>query len=527
MQPAVSLEEKSYATGAAESPAHSALWIETDCEPDDLLALWLLRQRGFAFDTVVVGESTDPGSKARQLRAGLHVSASTPVIIGLASDKVHPTDPALESAGAVSESEQRPDEHLQAATEQDLSQYVGRLLRYLSDVEEPVLVLLKPPRELMYIVSDPDRHGQLLTLLRQRALVYLYGSFNLRTLKCVDTQLLHALLQSFSTVYLFETFHCVGTRNSINRETMPELYKRWTDLQRCDDKPMRHLASWMRVWNAHIVAEQRPWMDSSETARKIVTNVEAHAEFQFVAADMVVALCVGERHLLDVYAPETGLSWNTSGYSVLCAESETRVRLVQQLRWDDLENRMCICLDGVIRSLTLQCQVCELRYPTLCIDQAQGCDAWIEEYKLDDYDRAWHYDQEAAYIALGMELSEEQKVEQQGKLAHYRQLQADKRQQYSNARVYSVHASYGSCFDSFGKSVAFLKSEEALQAWTGSTSACSPVCDRCILHAFKQQWLLCGGDFTHLPPDLYVAFEGAVPMSEDDVEHYEQKLSRL
>jgi hypothetical protein len=313
----------------------SILWVETDNEPDDLLGLRMLHRRGFSFHTIVVGETPDPVAKGDQLRHGNYAFIRDyTILIGAPSDKVHPRDPVTMRR------------HTNSQDYRSLDQYVTDLAAYLSAYERPVMVIMKPPRELLKAMQDPEANKVLFDLLKSKAVVYLYGSFNLRTLR-VDNPTLHALLGLFHEVYLFESFHAVGESNSINGTTMPRLKRHWEQKMAQADLPLTFLNLWMYEWNNDLYRKQLPHASTSPLSAKIVDNISKHMDFQFVAADMVLCLYVeAPEGVLSQATTRTGIDWTDRGFStkVELQGATTPVQLFEKLKFEDIERELMMYL---------------------------------------------------------------------------------------------------------------------------------------------------------------------------------------
>ena len=388
----------------------TSIWLEIDNETDDILALLLLQLLNFKFDHIVVGES-DPLLKAKQLVEGGYLFNSiSPIIIGLPSEKQHPIDPVLLEKSKNEEKEINSNHYPAFKNKQE---YRKCLLNYLISTPRPILVVLKPPRELFELIQDAanssfnsfnssnfeqkDEKQEeaicILHLLKTRAILYFYGSFNLRVLKPEHHQF-HQFMKSFHQVYLFESFHALGLSNSINQHTMPHFFKTWNILRKITEevKGLKNLKEdkkdnqkenkkektkhinvlyphfliafsnldlWMKTWNEYILNQKSFWLDSSAKAVKLVKDLEENKNFQMVTADMILALFVEtDPKKLEQFAPLVNIDWDEKGMSRIVDKSELKlesstsssnlissVHLFQKLNWEELQYQLCSVLN--------------------------------------------------------------------------------------------------------------------------------------------------------------------------------------
>lgn len=192
------------------------LWLETDVEPDDQLAYLIYLLHGYCFSHIVVGES-NPLLKAKKMYLLLKTLGfnpnNTPIIMGKGSDRNYDTE-GSEFGNLM---EEVKDEFTQ--------DYSGKLKEFLDNEENPTMVMLKPPREAF---EEFVKNNQVFN----KATVYIYGGFNLRSLyldrdqnkmnnKIVEV---NNFLKSFKKVILFETFHAFGKNNGINSKDSPLVF---------------------------------------------------------------------------------------------------------------------------------------------------------------------------------------------------------------------------------------------------------------------------------------------------------------
>jgi hypothetical protein len=272
--------------------------IATDCEPDDELALGVLRARGFTnVSGVVVGEGC-VGSKMR--RATQYVSQlnwnKAIVLPGLPSEKLFPGETA---ASATSHPESA---HTATATATDASAAFSVddfLATMEAAADEPTLVCLKPPREILAALREqPERARAAFA----RTTLAAYGSFNFRTLGYSATvPLIASETTPFKRVYYLES-HGNGVPN-LNPSTAPALptwlTRQWPDFA-------AGLRATCAAWDADILrdcdescaeeeAKERAAGLAEHTDRwkrnnKCRLAVQANQGQQFVPADPVLAL---------------------------------------------------------------------------------------------------------------------------------------------------------------------------------------------------------------------------------------------
>lgn len=314
------------------------IWLETDLEPDDVLATWILIRRGFLPSTIVVGEGRCATKAERMERyvGMLREEKLVPndhkisIIQGQSSDKLFADDgkefTPVAGGGAGDGSE-------------DPRQYVKELTAYLASTDRPLLVALKPPRELALC----------LTLAKtdvSKCDLWLYGSFNLRCLlnsqKDADTKF--GWIHKFQSTMLYESFHATGERNSIHDKVMPNLFARLRSLAKTSVY-MATLFKLIGLWNRHILKEcmedctrhaKSGAQDRLARSTKIVDSVKPFIDSQMVLADMALVAVAGES---STWKP-VDVTWNAQGYSVLESNDKSPIHVCRNLDWDALEKAL-------------------------------------------------------------------------------------------------------------------------------------------------------------------------------------------
>ena len=218
------------------------IWVETDLEPDDYLAINILKRKGYLLHTIVVGEG-DVNKKLN--RAFYYYGDTCNLIKGVASDKLFPedqfmcpevvrdldSDVGLEFVGKNWQS---------VELKQYGKDYYSSLKRYCSKYGY-IIVILKPPRELFGLfLENPDEIKELL----KEITCYMYGSFNLRSLNAEPAKL-QEFLQSFGELYIYESYHASGSENTLN----PENYSNFDEMVKCLD-PDGKFTELMKAWDA-------------------------------------------------------------------------------------------------------------------------------------------------------------------------------------------------------------------------------------------------------------------------------------
>ena len=238
-------------------------FVETDCEPDDVLALYFLTLFG-TIHTVVFGESQEPHEIAD---SGIQFLKKLGVVnfieqVGLPSGK-HFAYRGLEHPGT------RNDELYEAYKPED---YVTRFKQFVIDAEEggytPVYVGLKPPRELVANVG-----GLYPYLTKVTAIVY--GGFNFRTIIKGGTDASHLIyiFSCFKKYVIYESFLGTGSNNSVNPVANPSLF----DLLSRDTPFFNSFRLLEQNWNRHMTEDDcyptcRSLLSDPTTVDKVISD---------------------------------------------------------------------------------------------------------------------------------------------------------------------------------------------------------------------------------------------------------------
>jgi hypothetical protein len=290
------------------------LWVETDLEPDDILAIDVLRKKREVY-AYVCGE----GNVDKKMNRLSHYYGQTPAqlfIKGKGSDKDFPEP--YDSTDV-----SKPNANLKTANE-----YMSELTTF-SNAKGSTMVIIKPPREIYeQFLLNPTETKKLLSNMD----CYMYGSFNLRSLKANKEQL-KDFLSSFRCLYIFETHYGLGSKNSVN----PDIFKAYSSLANA-----KHFTEISKQWNDYIVTDCKDTcnsiinktddqivsldklpeeilskLDDNQKARyhrnyKCYEDVSKYNENQFVMADIGLALCFEK----ELWTPVT-IDFDDKGYTQL------------------------------------------------------------------------------------------------------------------------------------------------------------------------------------------------------------------
>jgi hypothetical protein len=297
-----------------------SLWVETDLEPDDVLAIDILQKNNEIY-SYICGE----GNVDKKMNRLLNYYGKTPAklyIKGKGSDKDFP-EPYDTTENNESESKSEPK--LNVKNEQE---YLNELKKFL-DLNGKKMVIIKPPRELYELfLSNPDETKKLMANVE----CYMYGSFNLRSLN-TNTEKLKEFLYSFKKLYIFETHYAIGSGNSVNPDNFKaypslsnakyfsEICKQWNDyiikdcVDTCNSIIKRNDETIQSLEN--LPEEILNKLSVNEKARyhrnyKCYFDVSKYNENQFILADVGLALCFDK----DVWTPVT-IDFDDKGYTTM------------------------------------------------------------------------------------------------------------------------------------------------------------------------------------------------------------------
>jgi hypothetical protein len=272
------------------------VWVETDLEPDDVLALMLPPLSSAQY--YVVGEG-DPKIKYNRMKryCQLLKNEKAMVIEGLGSENEFPKD------GTEFEN------LAQDRCDEDYFQHFETFA--LS--ESPIMFSLKPMRELVREFSkNEDRVKELV----QRIDLYIYGGFNFRLV----AEKILALLSHFKRVFVYESFYATGEENSMTKANFPRLYTYFQNSSEYLQTSSEYLQTLKRltsIWNCHLrdkcLENVKKAKDAERKRRnqKIIDNISGNEDFQFVIADFALAAIFD----LVKAEPVENLHFDENGYS--------------------------------------------------------------------------------------------------------------------------------------------------------------------------------------------------------------------
>ena len=247
------------------------MWIETDLEPDDVLALYVLPNAKY----YVVGEGNANIKYNRMIRyCSMLGNLNATVIEGTCSDKNFELDgKEFENLDTQTCSESYIDHFTNFATGQN-----------------PVMFSLKPMRELLNkYVKDPI----LIKYLVSKITLYVYGGFNFRCLAWKNKKELLELINSFKKVCIYESFFVSGEINSMNKLNAPRLYNYLKDHANNYTTTLSKLTyNWNKsILDDMVLSLKKEKLDDNTRHRhqKVVDNVTGNEEFQYVIADFALA----------------------------------------------------------------------------------------------------------------------------------------------------------------------------------------------------------------------------------------------
>lgn len=266
-------------------PSTKNVCVATDLEPDDMLALAVLKARGFHIRYGIVGEG-DPEAKSPRFAAytealGFPVRDSD-ILEGCPSDKQFPGEQVPAYPGP------KP-------------KHTFTFFESMVDAGVTHVMYLKPPRELMVMWTTNRPRAQ---ALFSRIHLAIYGSFNLRTIGYVATAWITDPDTPFASVRLYQNVNGCLDRDgapvkNLNPITCPEFFARYS--------PTSQLAQVMSTWDKDVVddchktcrelGDPEQLKDAAAKARwhrnaECAAQVSAYFGRQFVAADPVLACAV-------------------------------------------------------------------------------------------------------------------------------------------------------------------------------------------------------------------------------------------
>ena len=278
------------------------LVVATDLEPDDCLALLMLRMRGITPKAVMVGEGCAPLKvKRMQMLAPMLGWHNTRIVQGMSSttsaleyveegtcgdaagcttaggDAAVCTAPVSWVAFLADLLDTGPDFREEDSTWEGwlahkLDPHIGGARGSEPNlVREPTFLFLKPPRELV-AAQEQDPAGA--KALFGRARLVLYGSFNLRQVGYGSVvSWLDPATTPFRRVILHENHGCLygdGSMKPLSRDTMVPWGKRYGRMPTPEHKQDPGLAEYVRRMRAFMVAwDNHVLRDCNDTCAEI------------------------------------------------------------------------------------------------------------------------------------------------------------------------------------------------------------------------------------------------------------------
>lgn len=276
-------------------------WHETDMEPDDLMAIFLLPIPSY----VVVGEG-DARVRLSRAENYYYLLSETSSAHEISLDSKKPV--FINGSGSSRHFPNDGHEFSHLVLTSSNESYKDRFREFARTIE-PVMISMKPMRELFdWYIHNPE---EVRNLLREVTL-YTYGGFNFRSLlySGIDAahvdpirtgELLVELLSSFKNTVIYESYHATshmrkGEDNTINAQNSPNLQ---TFLRESKHPYIRHMNQFTTLWNEYILKKARE--DISERVldpetrvrrEKIITQIDKNRDFQYVLADMALAVLI-------------------------------------------------------------------------------------------------------------------------------------------------------------------------------------------------------------------------------------------
>jgi len=206
--------------------------ISTDLETDDMVALYILSKEIPSENiTFLVGEGN---SGMKKLRMNKYVKKlgfkNATVIRGFSSEKMFPYDGYdLFSESFIN----------QLNCNKENVSYITKELYSFLKKKSPIIISLKPPRELLKLTT---LYTDDIISVFSKCVFFGYMSFNMRCLmKEYNHDHIITFLEAFKECYYYETFHAIGSVNTI------------TDKDIDMKKLPKIVYNVMKDWNRHMV----------------------------------------------------------------------------------------------------------------------------------------------------------------------------------------------------------------------------------------------------------------------------------
>jgi ankyrin repeat protein len=297
------------------------IWIETDLEPDDIMALYILPKAKY----YVVGEGDANIKYNRMLKYCAILKNRDAVIIeGMKSDKKFIYD---------------GHEFNNLSQFKSTECYLKRFQEFSSG-QNPIMFSLKPMRELVNeYIKSPNTIKQMIS----NVTLYVYGSFNFRCITWKYKDELLNLLRGFKKVCIYESFFVSGNENSINKVNASELY---TFMKNNKNDYFDALFRLTENWNKYIsedaikcLSDKNLDKDACNREQKILDNIRGNEDFQYVLADFGLAAIY--RHIDPI--PVKNLQFN-SYTSFDLSDENTNIYVYQKIPREVIIGHFLDCL---------------------------------------------------------------------------------------------------------------------------------------------------------------------------------------
>lgn len=341
------------------------IWLETDLEPDDLFAIYLLAKKQYAPKYIVVGEGKSITKCARMSRyisllqeeKLLPKDYNCTIIKGIDSKNIFPDD-----------GKEFKDLNLDNDGIDYLSHdfYPALVKKYISESNNPIMVMLKPPRELVNCSEEIKSEISKVTS-------YWYGSFNFRSV-WAHLHILESLLKQFKSTYIYESYHATGSQNSMQPNNSPIT---WNNLRNSNSSYIKMLLLVVSFWNnykttnckeicGNILKKLGISIDFNEIADlttdqitklldeknadlsdrdklhrniKIYKSTSSYPNEQMVLADMGLAIMI-DKKLTEQYALPGNISFDKSGFTQFKEFAASNVYLYKNIPFEVFEKEM-------------------------------------------------------------------------------------------------------------------------------------------------------------------------------------------
>jgi hypothetical protein len=227
------------------------IWLETDLEPDDILAMYVLAIKGYRFKYIVIGEGNIDKKYKRictymdQLIELNLANNDYTVIFGEGN---------INQFMYLKEGDEFGYNGILVDNQADIDNiskiYQNRLNDFISNGGTE-FICLKPPKELLKYYSHIKKDIQKLN-------AYIYGESNFN--KIYDKTLLLTVLSQFNKVVIYESFHATNDISLMNIDTCPNT---WSLIHNLDNNYLNSFIRLIILWNTYI----------SEDSVKICDNI--------------------------------------------------------------------------------------------------------------------------------------------------------------------------------------------------------------------------------------------------------------